>query len=138
MLSLLLDKLRFHFLKKHCTVGAPLFKLKKTFDIYIDALDFDAGKNGLEEGTVGVMAVFDGHGGKEASEMASKLLLDYFYMHALFNSYKLMTQHKGVLPVTDEMHLNILKEALLRTIHDIDFKFSQVSRIYSLLLFCIF
>ena len=75
--SHLLDKLRFHFLKKHCTVGAPLFKLKKTFDIYIDALDFDAGKNGLEEGTVGVMAVFDGHGGKEASEMASKLLLDY-------------------------------------------------------------
>lgn len=92
------------------------------------------GKNGLEEGTVGVMAVFDGHGGKEASEMASKLLLDYLYMHALFNSYKLMTQHKGVLPVTDEMHLNISKEALLRTIHDIDFKFSQEAfqkKIYS-------
>ena len=45
-------------------------------------------------------------------------------MHALFNSYKLLTQHKGVLPVNDEMHLSILKEALLRTIHDIDFKFS--------------
>jgi serine/threonine protein phosphatase PrpC len=96
---------------------------------YCLKLDIDAGKNGVEEGTVGVMAVFDGHGGKEASEMASKLLLDYFYMHALFNSYKLMTQHKGVLSVTDEMHLNISKEALLRTIHDIDFKFSQAGRI---------
>ncbi|XP_075641137.1 putative protein phosphatase 2C 51 isoform X1 [Castanea sativa] len=85
------------------------------------------GKSGLEEGKVGVMAVFDGHGGKEASEMASKLLLDYFYMHALFKSYKLLTQYKGVLPVTDNeiTHLKILKEALLNTIQEIDFKFSQ-------------
>jgi serine/threonine protein phosphatase PrpC len=92
-------------------------------------LDLNAGKNGLEEVTVGVVAVFDGHGGNEASEMASKLLLDYLYMHALFNSYKLITHYKGVLPVTDEiLHLKILKEALLRAIHDIDVKFSQASR----------
>ena len=32
--------------------------------------------------TVGVMAVFDGHIGKGALELASKFLLDYFYMHA--------------------------------------------------------
>lgn len=85
------------------------------------------GKNGLEEVTVGVVAVFDGHGGNEASEVASKLLLDYFYMHALFNSYKLMTHYKGILPVTDDeiTRLKILKEALLRAIHDIDVKFSQ-------------
>ncbi|KAK7840654.1 putative protein phosphatase 2c 51 [Quercus suber] len=89
-------------------------------------------KSGLEEGKVGVMAVFDGHGGKEASEMASKLLLDYFYMHALFSSYKLLTQYKGVLPLIDDeiTHLKILKEALLNTIQEIDFKFSQASRIY--------
>lgn len=92
-------------------------------------LDLDAGKNGLEEVTVGVVAVFDGHGGNEASEMASKLLLDYLYIDALFNSYKLITHYKGVLPVTDEIsHLKILKEALLMAIHDIDVKFSQASR----------
>ena len=28
---------------------------------YCQKLDLDAGKNGLGEGTVGVMAVFDGH-----------------------------------------------------------------------------
>ena len=59
---------------------------------YCLKLDLDAGKNGLGEGTVGVMAVFDGHTGEEASEMASKLLLDYFYMHALFNTSELMEQ----------------------------------------------
>ena len=63
---------------------------------YCLKLDLDAGKNGLAEGTVGVMAVFDGHIGEEASEMASKLLLDYFYMHALFNTSKLMEQYEGV------------------------------------------
>ncbi|XP_030948388.1 probable protein phosphatase 2C 51 [Quercus robur] len=84
------------------------------------------GKNGLGEGTVGVMAVFDGHIGEEASEMASKLLLDYFYMHALFNTSELMEQYEGVPVTEDEItHLEILKEALLRTIRDIDFKFSQ-------------
>ncbi|XP_062178306.1 probable protein phosphatase 2C 51 isoform X3 [Alnus glutinosa] len=87
------------------------------------------GKNGLEEVTVGVVAVFDGHGGNEASEVASKLLLDYFYMHAVFISYKLTMHYKGVLPVTDDeiTHLKILKEALLRAIHDIDLKFSQAT-----------
>ena len=100
---------------------------------YCLKLDLDAGKNGLGEGTVGVMAVFDGHIGEEASEKASKLLLDYFYMHALFNTSKLMEQYEGVLVTEDEItHLEILKEALLRTIRDIDFKFSQASRICSL------
>ncbi|KAF5454979.1 hypothetical protein F2P56_024603 [Juglans regia] len=85
------------------------------------------GKTGLEEFTIGLVAVFDGHGGNEASEMASKLLLDYFYMHAVFNSYKLMTQYRGVLPVTEDdiTQLEILREALLNTIHEVDFKFSQ-------------
>ena len=101
---------------------------------YCLKLDLDAGKNGLGEGTVGVMAVFDGHIGEEASEMASKLLLDYFYVHALFNTSELMEQYEW-LPVTEDeiTHLEILKEALLRTIRDIDFKFSQASRICSLL-----
>lgn len=30
------------------------------------------------------MAVFDGHGGAEASDMASKLLLEYLVLHTYF------------------------------------------------------
>ena len=33
---------------------------------------------------MGVVAVFDGHNGAEASEMASQLFLDYFYLHVYF------------------------------------------------------
>lgn len=78
------------------------------------------------------MAVFDGHGGEEASEMASTLLLDYFCLHVVFQSYKLiMAQNKGVLPLSDykTLQLEILQEALLKTIHDIDLKFSQANMV---------
>ena len=47
-----------------------------------------AGKKGPKEVRVGVVAVFDGHIGQEASEMASKLLLDYFYLHSVFGLFK--------------------------------------------------
>lgn len=43
-----------------------------------------AGPAGIMEVTVGVAAVFDGHNGAEASEMASKLLLEYFTLHTYF------------------------------------------------------
>lgn len=33
---------------------------------------------------MGVVAIFDGHNGAEASEMASKLFLDYFLLHVYF------------------------------------------------------
>lgn len=33
---------------------------------------------------VGIVAVFDGHNGAEASEMASKLLFEYFILHTYF------------------------------------------------------
>lgn len=39
---------------------------------------------GVKQVTVGIVAVFDGHNGAEASEMASKLLLDYFALHTYF------------------------------------------------------
>ncbi|GMN48860.1 hypothetical protein TIFTF001_018029 [Ficus carica] len=42
------------------------------------------GAVGLKEVIVGVVAVFDGHNGAEASEMASKLLLEYFILHTYF------------------------------------------------------
>jgi len=33
---------------------------------------------------VGIVAIFDGHNGSEASDMASKLLLEYFILHTYF------------------------------------------------------
>lgn len=63
------------------------------------------------------------------SEIASKLLFDYFYLHVLFQSYKVMAHRNGVLSSSDykSFQLEILKEALSRTIRDIDFSFSQAS-----------
>lgn len=40
--------------------------------------------DGIKEVAVGIVAVFDGHNGAEASEMASKLLLEYFVLHTYF------------------------------------------------------
>ncbi|XP_039048274.1 probable protein phosphatase 2C 51 isoform X2 [Hibiscus syriacus] len=121
-------------------------------------------KIGVKEVIVGVVAVFDGHNGAEASEMASKLLLEYFALHTYFLldatfSFVLKKQ-SGWLPnvaerdigfqvlnwdevigrhglnferfkfsvpenLDDSFHLDILKEALLRAIHDIDATFSK-------------
>ncbi|KAH7517271.1 hypothetical protein FEM48_Zijuj09G0045200 [Ziziphus jujuba var. spinosa] len=124
------------------------------------------GKVGIKEVTVGVVAVFDGHGGAEASEMASKLLLEYLILHTYFlldatyssvlkkstgrlhNSrehhslfqvinwdevlgrYELDSgRFKHSLPANfdDSFYLEILKEALLRALHDIDATFSKAS-----------
>ncbi|KAL0389462.1 UNVERIFIED_CONTAM: putative protein phosphatase 2C 51 [Sesamum calycinum] len=94
---------------------------------------------GIEEISVGIAAIFDGHGGDEASEMASTKLFDYFMLHVVFTAYKL------ALPSNKENHDSralkssqrtphiihnyslhpILEEALLRTIHDIDSEFSK-------------
>lgn len=89
-----------------------------------------AGKNGLKEVRLGIAAVFDGHGGSEASEMASHLLLNYFHLHYVSKMYKLMVQqYKGELTMAESksLLLQLLKESLLSTIHDIDVKFTQVS-----------
>ncbi|KAK9921679.1 hypothetical protein M0R45_030181 [Rubus argutus] len=114
------------------------------------------GELGIKEVKVGVVAVFDGHNGAEASDMASKFLLEYFVLHTYFlldSSYsaasnegsgrvKLQTgkevytmDHKldiarlkpSMLQANfyDSLHFEILKEALLRAIHDIDAKFSM-------------
>ncbi|XP_031482576.1 uncharacterized protein LOC116252432 isoform X3 [Nymphaea colorata] len=42
------------------------------------------GRKGPKEINVGLVAVFDGHNGDEASEMASKLLPEYFFLHLYF------------------------------------------------------
>lgn len=51
------------------------------------------GEDGVEEASVGIAAVFDGHGGKEASEMASQKFFDYFLLHVVFNTYKNLFSH---------------------------------------------
>ncbi|MQL80075.1 hypothetical protein Taro_012508 [Colocasia esculenta] len=121
------------------------------------------GKNGLkEEVSVGIVAVFDGHNGAEASEMASQLLVDYFFLHVYFLldgaysstfrgsaerlAYKgegdVMLQgihlsvgqgqhkvdpgrFKWILPkpLDGTLLIEILRESLLRAIHDIDATF---------------
>lgn len=78
----------------HCTLHN--FSLGSTNDHLLTWISsgviFGAGKKGEAEGVrrrVGVVAVFDGHIGTEASEMASKLFLDYFYLHSAFLAYKI-------------------------------------------------
>ncbi|GAB2282328.1 hypothetical protein Dimus_016874 [Dionaea muscipula] len=42
------------------------------------------GATGLKEAVVGIVAIFDGHNGSEASDMASKLLMEYLSLHTYF------------------------------------------------------
>ncbi|CAM8890284.1 unnamed protein product [Rhodiola kirilowii] len=108
------------------------------------------GESGVKDVMVGVVAVFDGHNGAEASDMASKLLLEYFLLHTYFlldSTYSVMfgksmlpnkeyhanadesandRDKSPLLPIFDEsFRLKILKESLLRAIHDIDTAFSR-------------
>ncbi|GKU86510.1 hypothetical protein SLEP1_g1023 [Rubroshorea leprosula] len=131
-------------------------------DIYIPFLT----KTGIKRVAVGIVAVFDGHNGAEASEMASKLLLEYFSLHTYFlldATYSVVlkkatgrfldtgkqdmgfqvlnwddeigkhelnfARSKFSVPenLDDSFHLDILKEALLRAIHDIDAAFSKAT-----------
>ncbi|XP_021764354.1 uncharacterized protein LOC110728976 isoform X2 [Chenopodium quinoa] len=119
------------------------------------------GPNGFTEVDVSIVAVFDGHNGSEASDMASKLLLEYLILHTYFlldatfpsflkksmgrlSNKELVTfssqffkDREWMLHFNDQQrfmsqeifgesfHLEILKEALLRTIADIDTTFSK-------------
>lgn len=110
------------------------------------------GKDGPKEVEIGVAAIFDGHGGNEASELASKNLLDYLKLHVAFISYQwafLCNSNSGfvsqkssknmAVPCSsyndsfedgvplggDVIFQNILKIVLLRTFRDIDIKFTQ-------------
>ncbi|KAF7153056.1 hypothetical protein RHSIM_Rhsim01G0068400 [Rhododendron simsii] len=108
------------------------------------------GKYGTEEVRVWVAAVFDGHAGAEASEMASKLLLDYFLVHSMFISINPNTegyimvnegqneearqeQHDvrllsyGELPDISKQsrQRRIFEDVLVRSVNDIDSTFSK-------------
>ncbi|XP_023773030.1 uncharacterized protein LOC111921679 isoform X1 [Lactuca sativa] len=137
-----------------------------TLDIRIPFPD----PKGIRDTSVGIVAVFDGHNGAEASEMASKLLLEYFTLHTYFlldNAFSFLSKtSRGMLPNKGEhdhasrmlswdeklgehvlhigrikftsstifngaFHLEILKEALLRAIDDIDAAFSKEASRYS-------
>lgn len=78
------------------------------------------GRDRLEEVTVGAVAVFDGHIGSTASEMASKNFLDKF-MLKLNNSIEPSSNLK-----------ELLKSSLVTTINDIDAEFSEVALKYNL------
>ncbi|XP_019093958.1 PREDICTED: probable protein phosphatase 2C 51 isoform X6 [Camelina sativa] len=114
-------------------------------------------KSGTKDVSVGIAAVFDGHNGAEASEMASNLLFDYFALHINFlldatfsamtsksigrlpthpdqglilhglltHDFKLQFPDSFPLDLDDSLHLDIIKEALLRAIHDIDATFTK-------------
>ncbi|KAJ8532538.1 hypothetical protein K7X08_012461 [Anisodus acutangulus] len=71
------------------------------------------GHNGLEEVKVGAVAVFDGHFGSIASEMASHIFL-YKFMLKLNNSIEQSYNLK-----------ELLKSSLVTTIIDIDAEFSE-------------
>ncbi|XP_009769198.1 putative protein phosphatase 2C 51 isoform X2 [Nicotiana tabacum] len=93
------------------------------------------GEDGPNEASLGIAAVFDGHGGKEASEKASQKFLDYFLLHVVFNTYKKLFSHSKEheeagqyslkFKVDEESTHGILEKAFLRTIQDIDSEFSQ-------------
>ncbi|XP_041021197.1 uncharacterized protein LOC121262678 isoform X1 [Juglans microcarpa x Juglans regia] len=111
------------------------------------------GKIGVKEVVVGIVAVFDGHNGADASDMASKLLLEYFVLHTYFlldatfskksagrfldkreyDVFRVLNwderttrfKYSWHADLDDSLHLEILKEALLRAIHDIDVTFSK-------------
>ncbi|XP_031287144.1 uncharacterized protein LOC116145851 isoform X3 [Pistacia vera] len=150
-----------------CQSAMLLGRRKSQEDRTLCALDLHIpfpGLAGVKEVTVGIVAVFDGHNGAEASEMASKLLLEYFALHTYFlldATYSVVLKKStGRLPIKGELdivsqvlnwdeelgrhklnferfkvsfpanfddsfHLEILKEALLRAIHDIDAAFSK-------------
>ncbi|KAL1329683.1 hypothetical protein AAHE18_12G058900 [Arachis hypogaea] len=84
--------------------------------------------DGIREVAVGIVAVFDGHNGAEASEMASKLLMEGTVHHQrVHNRLNMMRRWKEILG-WHELHFErylLPIEALLRAIHDIDAKFSE-------------
>ncbi|KNA05523.1 hypothetical protein SOVF_189480 isoform A [Spinacia oleracea] len=111
-------------------------------DMQIDLL----GNLGQENLKIGIAAVFDGHGGKEASELAVQLLSHYLQLHISFLSKKEMDlfeeMHNMAFPLETEFNslethfrrrmnvsktMEIIQEAITLTIHDIDSTFSQVA-----------
>ncbi|CAL5418188.1 unnamed protein product [Camellia sinensis] len=66
-----------------------------------------------KEATLGIVAIFDGHYSNEASETAWKYIEEYFFLHTYFLFDRLEGDN------FDGSYVKMLKEALVRAIHDI-------------------
>ncbi|XP_071721292.1 probable protein phosphatase 2C 51 [Rutidosis leptorrhynchoides] len=96
------------------------------------------GKGTKSDAKVDLLAIFDGHGGSEASEMAKQYLLGFFLVHVIANAIKNasnLENHNDLLNVVqgsrghlieidDNSIHEIFKYSLLGAIRDIDRKFS--------------
>lgn len=65
-------------------IGSKSFLPFIVSDLGFNETFYWSGRTGIEDIDVGMVAVFDGHNGAEASDMASKLLLEYFLLHLYF------------------------------------------------------
>ncbi|XP_049414877.1 putative protein phosphatase 2C 76 [Solanum stenotomum] len=87
-----------------------------------DILDYDVGRgDDVEAVRVGAVAVFDGHIGSSASNMAARIFLDKFMLNLNNNSIE---QSSDLM--------EILKSSLVTTINDIDAEFTKVAFEYHL------
>ncbi|XP_028085901.1 putative protein phosphatase 2C 50 [Camellia sinensis] len=66
-----------------------------------------------KEATLGIVAIFDGYYSNEASETAWKYIEEYFFLHTYFLFDRLEGDN------FDGSYVKMLKEALVRAIHDI-------------------
>lgn len=98
----------------------------------------ESGADGIKEVTVGIMAVFDGHNGAEASETASKLLLEYFILHTYFlldTTYSILSRKwMGKLPTTGDEGLVFQKPTLDEEL-DLGRSFFSFIRLWKMLIF---
>jgi len=84
-----------------------------------DILDYDdVGGGDIEEVRIGAVAVFDGHIGSSASNMAARIFLDKFMVNLNNNSIEQSSDLK-----------EILKSSLVTTINDIDAEFTKARTI---------
>lgn len=104
--------------------------------------DAETGADGIKEVAVGIVAVFDGHNGAEASEMASKLLLEYFALHtyflldAAFSVILKTSSSEKLLHKRDRDHANLLHrwmEILGLEWHELHFERCLMSQLTFLL-----
>lgn len=95
---------------------------------------------------VGIAAVFDGHNGAEASDMASRLLLDYFALHINFlldATFSSMTTTRklliGRLPSNADHPVIPLRDELMHLYNlDANMQFSSFFHFLAFINYCSF
>jgi len=79
-----------NFLVQHCDWLNVKKSRKSTYRDGIMRFNFGTGNFCQEDLKIGLAAVFDGHGGNEASELAVQLFPFYFQLHVIFLGQKEM------------------------------------------------